>query len=599
MQRFAAAHGHASYDALWRWSVEDLPGFWGAIADELGVRFHEQPTAVLGSAAMPGADWFPGATLSYAEHVLTHAGRPDDAPALHVASELSPLSTWTWGELRERVAAIRGGLRALGVGRGDRVCAYLPNLADTLAAMLATTSLGAIWSSAAPEFGAAGVIDRFQQLEPTVLLAVDGYRYGGRDADRAAHVAQIHEAVGGALVRFGHLSGGGWQDGFLVPEPMAYEPVPFDHPLWILYSSGTTGLPKAITHSHGGIVLEHLKFHTLHGGYGPGTRLFWFTTTGWMMWNYLVSGLLTGAELVLYDGSPAGEVLWDLAAQAGITTFGTSPAWLEAQRKAGATPRSGRQLQIDAVGCTGAPLAPQTARWIVDALGGDVWLAAMSGGTDVCTSFAGGVPTLPAYADEMQRPCLGARLEADDGELVITAPMPSMPVRLWGDTDGTRLRDAYFGERPGVWTHGDFVRITERGGVVITGRSDATINRHGVRIGTAELYNAVLVLPEVQDALVVEVGDELLLWVVMAEGAPLTPALDEAIRRQIREACSPRHVPSRVLAVPEIPRTLSGKPVEVPVKRILSGRPVDEVLSRDALANPAALDALLAAAVAG
>ncbi len=591
MHDFLTAAGFDAYDDALTWSVEDPAAFWSTIADYFGVRWSHPPRQPLEWSSVERATWFEGATLSYAEHALCGPGKDDDAPALHYASELGSLRAWTWGELRRETARIRGGLEALGVTAGDRVCAYLPNLPQTAAAMLATSSLGAIWSSAAPEFGAGGVIDRFAQLQPKVLLAVDGYRYAGRDFDRAEHVAAIHEAVGGQLVRFGHLDGGGWQPGFLTDRPLTFTPVPFEHPLWVLYSSGTTGLPKAIVHSHGGIVLEHLKQLGLHADAGPDTRLMWFTTTGWMMWNWLVGGLLVGAQLVLYDGSPAGDALWDLAEQAQVTTFGTSPAWLEAQRKAGSGRRR-RPPHLTAIGCTGAPLSPETARWISGVLGPEVWLFSISGGTDVCTAFAGGVPTLAVYADEMQRPCLGCRLEARSGELVVAAPLPSMPVAFWGDDDSTRLHDAYFAAHPGVWTHGDFVQFSDRGGVTITGRSDATINRGGVRIGTAEIYRAVLALDDVDDAVVVETDDRIVMFAALR-----TDRVNEEIRAaltdRIRRYCSPRHVPDDIVVVPAIPRTLSGKAVEVPIKRILLGDPPTAAISLDSLANPQALQPVI------
>ncbi len=598
-----------TYAELWRWSVADIETFWASIAAYFDVRFDAPPRAVLASREMPGARWFDGATLSYAEHVFR--GHDDDAVAIRHASELRPLTQTTWRELREQTARIQAGLRALGVGRGDRVAAYMPNIPETIAAFLAVAGLGAIWSSCSPDFGARSVVDRFAQIEPKVLLAVDGYRYGGRDHDRGAVVGDIHAQVGGTLVRLGYLDGCGWEDGFLRPPDaeLSFATVPFDHPLWVLYSSGTTGLPKAIVHGHGGILLEHLKKLNLHVDAHAGDRIFWFTTTGWMMWNFLVGALLTPASIVLYDGSPGApslDRLWDLAAEAQITCFGTSAAFISSCMKAAVKPAAGRDLSaLRAVGSTGSPLSPEGFAWIYDELGDDTWLFSTSGGTDVCTAFVGGVPLAPVYEGELQGRSLGCDVQAFDeagnsvvgevGELVITQPLPSMPVCFWNDPDGSRLHDAYFAMYPGVWRHGDWIEITSRGTAIISGRSDSTINRGGVRMGTSEIYSAVLALDEIVDALVVDVpraGAEswMALFVVLRSGASLDDDLRRAIARRVREDCSPRHVPDDVYAVAEVPRTLSGKILEVPVKRILSGSPPEQAASRDSLANPAALD---------
>jgi acetoacetyl-CoA synthetase len=611
MARFMAERGAADYDALWRWSVEDLEGFWAAIWQrfEAGGTFER----VLPDASMPGAVWFPGTRLNYAERVFR--GKPDGRVAIVHASELRGLGEWTWGELRERTARIRAGLAARGVGPGDRVAAYLPNVPDTIAAFLATASLGAVWSSAAPEFGARSVCDRFGQIEPKVLLAVDGYRYGGRDFDRREAVAAIGEEIGAPVVLLRHLAGDGWEDGFLADGPLEFSPVPFDHPLWVLYSSGTTGLPKAIVQGQGGILLEHLKMMYLHLDAHEGDRVFWFTTTGWMMWNFLVSVLLTDAAIVLYDGNPGTPDLgrlWDLAEEAGVTCFGTSASYIAACMKAEVEPGAGRDLgALRAVGSTGSPLAPEGFAWVYEHVGADTWLFSTSGGTDVCTAFVGGCPVLPVYEGELQARALGADLHAFDaegrpvidevGELVLTQPMPSMPLRFWGDADGSRLREAYFDTFPGVWRHGDWIRLTPRGTAVIYGRSDSTINRGGVRMGTSEIYRAVLAVDAVVDALVVDVPREgsdswMPLFVVLREGEVLDDALVAEIRRRVREDCSPRHVPSEVRAIAEVPRTLSGKVLEVPVKRILMGEAPERTASRDSLANPAALDVFVALA---
>jgi acetoacetyl-CoA synthetase len=609
------------YHDLWQWSVDELESFWGSIWEFFAVEASEPYERVLGRREMPGAEWFPGARLSYAQHVFRN--RDDGEVAIRHASELRPLGEWTWGELRDRTARLAGALLELGVEPGDRVCAYLPNVPETIAALLACASIGATWSSCAPEFGVRSVVDRFAQIEPVVLLAVDGYRYGGRDFDRIDAVARLQEELPTLrqtvvlpyldlepdLGRLGDTMA--WQDALRLGAgvPLEFTQLPFDHPLWVLYSSGTTGLPKAIVHGQGGILLEHLKKLRLHLDARAGDRLFWFTTTGWMMWNFLIGGLLSEASIVLYDGNPAHPdlaTLWDLADAAGITCFGTSAGYIASCLKAGVEPRSGRDLsRLDSVGSTGSPLAPEGFDWVREKLGEDVWVFSTSGGTDLCTAFVGGVPVLPVHRGELQAPSLGAKVEAwsedgqplvgEVGELVITEPMPSMPLFLWGDEDGSRYRESYFSTFPGVWRHGDWIEITEHGTAIITGRSDATINRGGVRMGTSELYRAVLGLDEVLDALVVDVpqpdaSSRMTLFVVLREGCELDGRLEAEIRRRIREDCSPRHVPDDVIAAPEIPRTLSGKILEVPVKRLLAGAVQEEVASRDSLANPEALD---------
>jgi acetoacetyl-CoA synthetase len=602
----------ADYQELWRWSVDSLEDFWASFVEFADVQFDEPPRAVLGSWDMPGAEWFPGSRVNYAKHIFRN--RDPGAVAIRHASELRPSAEeWTWARLRAETASLAAGFRARGVGPGDRVAAYMPNIPETVAALLACASIGAVWSSAAPEFGARSVVDRFSQIEPSVLLAVDGYRYGGRDFDRRAAVEEIASELGAPVAWFGYLSGAGWDEGFApATDELEFEPVPFDHPLWVLYSSGTTGLPKPIVHGQGGILVEQLKKGFIHLDAQADDRLFWFTTTGWMMWNFVVGVLLTDASIVLYDGNPGypdfGR-LWDLAQETGITSFGTSAAFVSSCMKAGLTLRTGeRSLStLRAVGSTGSPLAPEGFRWLYDQLGQDFWLYSTSGGTDMCTAFVGGVPTLPVYEGELQARCLGCAVEAWDpsgqalvdevGELVIKRPMPSMPLYFWGDSDGSRYRESYFSMYPGVWRHGDWIRITCRGTAIIYGRSDSTINRGGVRMGTSEIYSAVLSLDEVVDALVVDVpgrpGYEvgwMPLFVVLRPGASLDEELVAAIRRRIREDCSPRHLPDEILEISEVPRTLSGKVLEVPVKRILSGVAVEEAASRESLANPTALD---------
>ena len=579
------------------------------------------PGAVTDGAPMPETRWFEGARLNYAEHVFRD--RDPDEVAIFAAAEDLPIEQVTWGDLEGRVAAAREGLRQLGVGVGDRVVAYLPNTVETIVGFLATASLGAIWSSCSPEFGTGAVRDRFAQIEPVVLIATDRYRYGGREFDRNPEVAEIAASMPtlrstvvvagpgspGELPRTGNAVW--WDDSLGSPTeaPLAFERVPFSDPLWILYSSGTTGLPKAIVQGQGGILLEHLKKMHLHLDAGPGDRIFWFTTTGWMMWNFLVSCLLTGAAIVLYDGNPGYpdmDALWDLAAEAGVTCFGTSAAFISASMKAGVRPAEGRDLsRLRSVGSTGSPLSPEAFDWIYRELGERIWLFSTSGGTDLCTAFVGGVPTLPVYRGELQARSLGAAVEAWDengkavtgevGELVVTRPMPSMPLFLWGDEDGSRYRESYFDLFPGTWRHGDWIEITDRGTAIIYGRSDSTINRGGVRMGTSEIYRAVLDRPGIADALVVDLpktGTEgwMVLFVVPEDGAELDDEAVDGIRSSIRERCSPRHVPDEVIAVAEVPRTLSGKVLEVPVKKILTGVPPDQAASRDSLANPASLE---------
>ena len=597
------ARGFSDYHELWRWSVDDLEGFWGTLWDWFEI---DSPyDRVLGSREMPGAEWFRGASLNYAERLFA-AACPGEVAIFH-ATESQPLAELTWDELSDQVARCAAGLRRLGVGRGDRVAAYMPNVPETVVAFLASASIGAVWSSCAPEFGTPTVVDRFKQIEPKVLIATDGYRYGGKDFDRRERVAEIVAAI--PSIEHTLLVPSGWQELLAEPAELSFERVPFDHPLWVLYSSGTTGLPKAIVQGHGGILLEHLKKLHLHTDLHEGDRMFWFSTTGWMMWNFLVSGLLTDAAIVLYDGSPAVDdmnVVWDLAANTGMTCLGTSAGYIGACMKAGVEPSRGRDLsRLRAVGSTGSPLSPEGFDWIYEHVGRDTWLFSTSGGTDVCTAFVGGVATLPVYRGELQARSLGAAIEAFDessnsvvdevGELVITEPMPSMPVYFWGDESGERYRESYFDVYPGVWRHGDWIKITPRGTAVIYGRSDSTINRGGVRMGTSEIYRVVLDLDEVVDALVVDVPEDggeawMPLFVVLRDGVSLDDDLVQRIRRRIREDCSPRHVPDEVIAVDEVPRTLSGKVLEVPVKKVLMGGDPDKAAARDSLANPEAFD---------
>jgi acetoacetyl-CoA synthetase len=607
------------YNELWQWSVTDVETFWESIWRFCGVRTSAPYTAVLDEHRMPGARWFDGAQLNYAEHCLS--GHEDSAVAIVHESELRAPGEWTRAELRAHAAAIAGGLRQLGVERGDRVAAYLPNIPEAVAAFLACASIGAIWSSCSPDFGVPAVVDRFSQIEPRVLLAVDGYRYGGRDFDRIESVAELRRALPTVehtvLLPYLRAAEGAVGDVLAWSElerlgagaALTFEQVPFDHPLWILYSSGTTGLPKPLVHGHGGIVIEQLKLHRLHHDLRDGDRFFWFSTTGWVMWNVVVSALLTPSSIVLYDGNPAHpdhDRLWELAERTGVTLFGASAAYFGACVREGLDPAaSGRLPRLRAIGSTGSPLPPEAFRWVYDRFPAQTWLFSISGGTDVVGAFVGGALTTPVYEGEISARMLGVSVESWDpeghhatgrtGELVVTEPMPSMPLRLWGDDDGERFRDSYFSTYAGVWRHGDWIEITDRGTAIIRGRSDSTINRGGVRIGTSEIYRAALSVPAVVDALAVDVplrGTHgfLALFVTLEPGAEFTAELEQELRSQIRSYCSPRHVPDDILQVPQVPRTLTGKVVEVPVKRILQGEPVDQVVSRDSLADPGALD---------
>ncbi|WP_371477892.1 acetoacetate--CoA ligase [Kitasatospora sp. NBC_00315] len=606
----------ARYADLHAWSTADQDRFWTAVTQWFDVRFSTPPDSVLADPAMPGARWFPGARLNYAEHALRHGEDPATAgrPAiLHLDETTDRPITLSWSELRRQVGSLSAALRARGVGPGDRVGAYLPNIPQAVVALLATASIGAIWTSCAPDFGARSVLDRLQQIEPAVLFAVDGYHYGGKDHDRTDVVAElrrelptlrtvVHVPLLGGPAPEGALH---WDDltaGAAEPE---FEQLPFDHPLWVLYSSGTTGLPKAIVQSQGGILVEHLKQAGLHLDLGPGDRFLWYTSTGWMMWNFLVAGLLVGATIVTYDGSPGHPdtgAFWSVAARTGATVLGTSAAYVMAGRKAELHP--GRDLDLSAVRCigtTGSPLPPDGFRWIYEEVKEDVWLASVSGGTDVCSCFVGGVPTLPVYLGEIQAPCLGAAVESWDvngrpltdavGELVVTQPLPSMPTGFWNDPEGTRYRDSYFDMYPGTWRHGDWITVTARGTVIIHGRSDSTLNRQGVRMGSSDIYEVVERLPEIAESLVIGLeepdgGYWMPLFVVLAPGASLDDGLRARIRGSLREQLSPRHVPDEVVAVAGLPHTLTGKRIEVPVKRLLAGTPLDQAV------NPGSVDNL-------
>ncbi|WP_405144914.1 acetoacetate--CoA ligase [Sphaerisporangium sp. NBC_01403] len=599
--RFAAWLGRSErdYEDLWRWSVEAPEEFWTSVWDYFPVVGDRGDGPVI-SGTMPAAKWFEGATLNYAANALR-----GDPGRLAVISrdEAGARRSFTYGELAEEVARVRAGLVRLGVTRGDRVAAYLPNAPEALISFLATASLGAIWSSCSPDFGASSVVDRFTQITPKVLIAVDAYSYNGRSFDRSAVVADIAAKLP-SLVATVVVGTDSWDELRAEPAPPAFEPVPFDHPLWIVYSSGTTGLPKPIVHGHGGIVLEHLKALTFHQDLGEGDVFFWYTTTGWMMWNYLAGGLLVGATVVLYDGSathPGPDALWRLAAEEGVTYFGTGAPYIIASMRAELRPSGLERLR--GVGSTGSPLPPEGFGWLYDVLPG-VQLGSFSGGTDVCTGFVGAVPVLPVRAGVIPCRCLGASVESYDpegdsvvgevGELVVTRPMPSMPVMFWNDPDGTRYQESYFADYPGVWRHGDWIKIMPDGSCVIYGRSDSTLNRGGVRMGTSEFYRVVERFPEIEDSLVIDTGQlgqegRLLLYVTMAEGGTLTDALVTKLKEALRGELSPRHVPNEIIEVPGIPRTLSGKKLEVPVRKILLGTPVEKAANTGAMANPEVL----------
>ena len=600
------------YGAMWRWSVAEPEAFWASIWDHYGVPGTYE--RVLGPSAMPGAKWFPGARLNYAVHMLG-TDEDIDRTAIIARSQTRGPRELTFGELRDQVARARAGLVRLGVTEGDRVVGYLPHVPETIVVFLAAASLGAIWAACAPEFGARSVVDRLGQLEPTVLLAVASYRYGDKEIDQRDELARIREGLPTVRQVIGLDYGPHpvpdamtWDELLAEPGPLSFEQVPFDHPLYVLFSSGTTGLPKAIVHGHGGILLEHLRLFGLHFDIHPGDRALWFTTTAWAMWNITISVLLHRGAIVLLDGNPLWpdlEAQWRLAAETGVALLGASPGYLMACRKAGVVPS--RWPQLRQLGTTGAPLPPEAFDWVYEHLGPDVVLNPFSGGTDVCTGFVGGGPWQPVYRGEMSGPALGHDVAAFDedgnrvveqlGELVVRAPMPSMPVGFWNDPDGERYREAYFDTFPGVWRHGDWVRFTDRGTCVITGRSDATLNRGGVRLGTAEFYDIVEDMPEVSDSLVVHLEDDgggsgdLLLFVELAPGAELDDDLRARIARELRRNLSPRHVPDLIAAVPAVPRTLTGKKLERPVKQVLRGRPVEEVISPDAVRGADAVPA--------
>ncbi|MFJ3303811.1 acetoacetate--CoA ligase [Streptomyces sp. NPDC086549] len=621
--RWAARHRGAEgiqdpsdYEALHRWSVTDLEGFWTAVWEYFDIDAATPYERVLAEETMPGARWFPGATLNYTHHALRNLH--PDAPAITASDETGAGYEITGRQLRAQVASVAATLRDLGVGQGDRVVGYLPNTPHAVIAFLATASLGAVWSVCGQDYAPKAAADRFAQLEPTVLITANGYLFNDTRHDRRAASLELADALPTlkAAVLVDHLGltwpetqhtnlTVPWDDAATRTEHLTITPVPFDHPLWIVFSSGTTGLPKGIVHGHGGVLLEHLKILALHCDLGVGDRLLWYTTTHWMMWNLVVSTLLTGATTCTYDGSPAPmarpDVLWEQAARHKVTVFGTSPQYLLAMAKLGLEPSAHDLSAIRAIGSTGSALPASAYPWVRDHVGAGIQLASTSGGTDVVSAFAGSAPTTPVWAGEVSAPNLGVALAAYDGagepvvdqvgELVVTRPMPSMPLYFWNDPDGSRYRDAYFGAYPGVWRHGDWITLTSHGSVIVHGRSDATLNRNGVRLGSADIHDIVERLPEITEALVIgaeepDGGYWMPLFVVPAPGVTLDDTLREKIRDAVRTGSSPRHVPDEILAVPAIPHTRTGKKLEVPVKRLLQGAPAEQVLNPSAVDNP-------------
>jgi acetoacetyl-CoA synthetase len=610
-----------TYQALWRWSVEHVADFWKSLWDHFQITASEQPTEILADDSMPGAKWFTGAKLNYAENFFARID--EDKAAILYKAEDRPLQSISWQEIYDQTNVLADTLKVMGVQKGDRVVAYLPNIPEAIIGLFATASLGAVWSSSSPDFGSRSVLDRFQQIEPKVLLAVDGYSYNGRPFDRRQVVAELQAGLPTLehTILFPLLSDAPdiaaldktvlWSDVLETADPpttLSFTQVPFEHPLWVLYSSGTTGRPKPIVHGHGGILLEHLKETILHLDLKPQDRFFWYTSTGWMMWNFIVGGLLSGCTIILFNGSPGYPsmmALWELAAETGMTYFGTSAAFVSACIKAGIKPAESLDLTaVRAVGSTGSPLTVAGFQWIYNNVNQYLALESVSGGTDLCTAFVGGCRLLPIYAGEIQGAALGAKVQAYDesgepvidevGELVITEPMPSMPIYFWNDPNYERYTGSYFDMFPGVWRHGDWIKFNDRGGCVIYGRSDSTINRLGIRMGTSEIYQAVESLPEILDSLIVDL--ELLgrdsympLFLVLREGKELDDDLTDRIKQKLRQDISPRHVPDEIFVIDEIPYTLSGKKMEVPIRRILLGQPVQKAANPGAMRNPDSL----------
>ncbi len=603
------------YESLHRWSVNNIAEFWKSISDYYKVIHHTPYTEIVSADPMPHTKWFSGSTLNYAEHIFRNT--TDQHPAIYFHSELTTLTEISWQQLKNKTAALQSWLISQGIQAGDRIAAYLPNIPEASIAMLATIATGAIWTSCSPDFGADSVIERLQQIAPRILIAADGYGYNGKIFDRKDAVLAIRAALpsveklilvsytGAAVSWEMNADNFHWNDIMQAnAQPLHFKPVPFNHPIWVLYSSGTTGAPKAITHSHGGVLLEHLKYVHLHNDVKPGENYFWFTTTGWMMWNYLHAVLLSGASIVLFDGNPGYpnlNTLWQLAEKLPIHHFGTSAPFIMACKKAGLHPAEKNQLDaLRSISATGSPLPAEGFSYVYESIKKDLWLISMSGGTDVCTAFVGGSILKPVKEGEIQCRALGCDMYAYDedgnaiwdavGEMVVAQPMPSMPVFFWNDETGEKYFSSYFETFPDVWSHGDWVSISGTGEVVISGRSDATLNRQGVRIGTAEIYRAVDKIPEIKDSLIVNIelpqgGDHMPLFVVMQEGQALTDEIIQSIKAILRKEYSPRHVPDKVIAVPDIPYTISGKKLELPVKKLMMGKKVNT----GAVKNPEAL----------
>ncbi|MEM7539204.1 MAG: acetoacetate--CoA ligase [Chloroflexota bacterium] len=608
-----------TYPELWQWSVDNIGTFWQSIWDYCDIKSSQRAETPLGDDAMPGAQWFEGARLNYAENIL--AKRTDERPMMLYKDETGPIQEVAWADIYDKANRLAQALRDMGVECGDRVVAYVPNIPEAAVALFAATSIGAIWSSCSPDFGSRSVLDRFSQIEPKALIAVDGYDYNGKVFDRRDVVKELQDALPTLeqTILIGHVNANTdgltntqlWDDALAnanPPSDMVFEQVPFDHPIWVVYSSGTTGLPKPIVHGHGGVILEHVKSTMLHNNLGPDDNFFWYSSTGWMMWNYLLGALMSGATVIAYNGSPGYpdmNVLWQLAEESGMTYFGTSAAFISACMKAEITPNQDYDLsRIRVVGSTGSPLNVNGFEWIYENVNKHLALESLSGGTDVCTAFVGGARTMPIYAGEIQGASLGAEVQAfndvgepvidEVGELVLTKPMPSMPVFFWNDENNERYLGSYFEMYPGIWRHGDWIKINERGGCVIYGRSDSTINRQGVRMGTSEIYQAVESLPEIMDSLIIDL--ELLgresympLFVVLREGAVLDDDLTQRLKQKIRSDISPRHVPNEVFVIDEVPYTLSGKKMEVPIRRILLGQDVEKAANPGAMRNPEAI----------
>ena len=620
------------YPSLWKWSTDHIADFWESLWEYFKIEHHTPYKQVLSGTQMPDFEWFEGATLNYAEHIFRQ--KTDARPAIIFQSERHPLTEISWAELEDQTASLAHFFRESGIQHGDRVAAFLPNTPHAVVAVLATMSVGAVWSSCSPDFGAASVADRFAQIQPRIFIAVDGYAYGGKAFDKRDTVREICQLLPSVekVIFIPFLDENAtlsvekqvvdWTE--IVNRPASAlamsgekskiqnpkSPLPFSHPLWILYSSGTTGIPKAIVHSHGGNLMEHLKYLHFHNDIRPGERFFWYSTTGWMMWNFTVGAFLAGATIVLYDGSPGFpniNVLWELAEKTKVTHFGTSAPFLVACMKAGISPKADFDLSnLRSIGSTGSPLPPEAFGWVYENIKPDVWLSSMAGGTDVCTAWVGGNPQLPVYQGEIQCRCLGCAMESWDeaghpvppgevGEMVVTKPMPSMPVFFWGDTDGAKYRASYFEHYPGVWRHGDWIQITERDSLVILGRSDATLNRQGVRIGTAEIYRALDQIPELRDTLIINLerpdgSDWMPLFVALNVGLSLNDELKTKIKTALRTAYSPRHVPDEILEIPEVPYTISGKKMETPVKKVLQRKPLDKAFNRDSMRNPEAME---------